>query len=57
MPSGRSPVSYTHQDVYKRQGRKWWEGTKDDNLHADNPELNDFVFGSAMAKKAKLAAK
>ena len=43
--------------VYIHEGRKWWEGTKDDILHADNPELNDFVFASAMAKKAKLAAK
>ncbi len=34
-------------------GRKWWEGTKHDILHADNKELNDFVFASAMAKRAK----
>ena len=39
--------------VYIHQGKKWWEGTKDDILHADNKELNDFVFASAMAKKAK----
>jgi len=39
--------------VYIHEGRKWWEGTKDDILHADNPELNDFVFASAMAKRAK----
>ena len=37
--------------VYIHEGRKWWEGTKDDILHADNPELNDFVFASAMAKR------
>ena len=41
--------------VYIHQGKKWWEGTKDDILHADNKELNDFVFASAMAKKAKSA--
>ena len=39
--------------VYIHQGKKWWEGTKDDILHADNKELNDFVFASAMAKRAK----
>ena len=39
--------------VYIYEGRKWWEGTKDDILHADNPELNDFVFASAMAKRAR----
>ena len=35
------------------EGRKWWEGTKHDILHADNRELNDFVFASAMAKRAR----
>ncbi len=41
--------------VYIHEGRKWWEGSKDDILHADNPELNAFVFASAMAKRAKAA--
>jgi len=41
--------------VYIHEGRKWWEGAKDDILHADNPELNAFVFASAMAKRAKAA--
>ena len=39
--------------VYIHQGKKWWEGSKDDILQADNQELNDFVFASAMAKRAK----
>ncbi len=39
--------------VYIHEGNKWWEGTKDDILLADNKELNDFVFASAMAKRAK----
>lgn len=43
--------------VYIHEGRKWWEGTKDDILHADNKELNDFVFASAMAKRAKMSVK
>ncbi|MCX4261835.1 MAG: ATP-binding cassette domain-containing protein [Alistipes sp.] len=43
--------------VYIHEGHKWWEGTKDDILHADNSELNDFVFASAMAKRARRAAK
>ncbi|MEG0788842.1 MAG: ATP-binding cassette domain-containing protein [Alistipes sp.] len=43
--------------VYIYDGHKWWEGTKDDILHADNRELNDFVFASAMAKRAKNAVK
>lgn len=43
--------------VYIHEGCKWWEGTKEDILHADNRELNDFVFASAMAKRAKSATK
>ena len=39
--------------VYIHQGKKWWEGTKEEILRADNKELNDFVFASAMAKRAK----
>lgn len=39
--------------VYIHEGHKWWEGAKEDILHADNRELNDFVFASAMAKRAK----
>lgn len=35
------------------EGQLWWEGTKTDILNADNKELNDFVFASAMAKRAK----
>ena len=39
--------------VFIYEGNKWWEGSKDDILHADNRELDDFVFASAMAKRAK----
>ncbi|MDE5638127.1 MAG: ATP-binding cassette domain-containing protein [Alistipes sp.] len=39
--------------VFIYEGRKWWEGSKEDILHADNRELNDFVFASAMAKRAR----
>jgi phospholipid/cholesterol/gamma-HCH transport system ATP-binding protein len=39
--------------VYIHQGKKWWEGSKDTILQADNAELNDFVFASSMAKRAK----
>ncbi len=40
--------------VFIHEGRKWWEGTKHDIMHSDNRELNDFVFASAMAKRAKM---
>ena len=39
--------------VYIHTGYKWWEGTKEDILESDNPELNEFVFASAMAKRAR----
>ncbi|MFI3316103.1 MAG: ATP-binding cassette domain-containing protein [Rikenellaceae bacterium] len=43
--------------VYIHEGKKWWEGTKDNILEADNKELNDFVFASQMAKRAKMAVR
>ncbi len=42
--------------VYIHEGNKWWEGTRDNILDADNKELGDFVFASQMAKRAKAAA-
>lgn len=39
--------------VFIYQGEKWWEGTKDNILHADNKELNEFVFASTIAKRYK----
>lgn len=39
--------------IYIYQGKKWWSGSKSDILNADNKELSDFVFASAMAKKVK----
>ena len=41
------------KNVYIHEGHKWWEGSKDNILEADNRELNEFVFASAMAKRAK----
>ena len=43
--------------VYIHEGKKWWEGSSDEILHSDNPELNDFVFASSMAKRAKMVIK
>ncbi len=39
--------------VFIYEGHKWWEGSKEDILEADNRELSDFVFASAMAKRAR----
>ena len=40
--------------VFIYEGNKWWEGSKDDILQVENRELEDFVFASAMAKRAKM---
>ncbi|MCH5335101.1 MAG: ATP-binding cassette domain-containing protein [Alistipes sp.] len=48
-----SVMEIGHKIVFIYEGRKWWEGSKDDILRADNPELSDFVFASAMAKRAR----
>ena len=39
--------------VFIYQGKLWWRGNKDDILLSENKELNDFVFASAMAKRAR----
>lgn len=39
--------------TYIYEGKVWWQGTKDDILMAENRELSDFVFASAMAKKVR----
>jgi len=52
-----SVLEIGHKIVFIYEGRKWWEGSKEDILAADNPELNDFVFASAMAKRARRAGK
>lgn len=35
------------------EGRMWWRGTNENILTSSNKELNDFVFASNMAKKAR----
>ena len=35
------------------KGDKLWEGSSDDIMHTDVPELNDFVFATRLMKKIK----
>ena len=35
------------------QGKKWWTGSREDILTAKNPELEEFIFASAMAKRVR----
>jgi len=39
--------------VFIHEGRKEWEGTREEILDSDNTNLNDFVFASNFAKKIK----
>lgn len=39
--------------VFIHEGRKEWEGTREEILDSDNENLNDFVFASNFAKKIK----
>ena len=34
-------------------GRLWWTGSKDEILHTENRELNDFVFGTELTSRLK----
>jgi phospholipid/cholesterol/gamma-HCH transport system ATP-binding protein len=35
------------------EGNLWWRGDKETILHTDNPELNDFVFGTELTSRLK----
>jgi len=35
------------------KGKLWWTGSKDEILHTDNKELNDFVFGTELTSRLK----
>jgi phospholipid/cholesterol/gamma-HCH transport system ATP-binding protein len=37
--------------IYK--GEVWWKGNKETILHTENPELNDFVFGTELTSRLK----
>jgi len=40
-------ISFIHQ------GELWWEGSKEEILHTNNKELNDFVFSTELTRRAK----
>lgn len=39
--------------VFIHEGRKEWEGNKDEIAHTDNKNLNDFIFSSKLYRKIK----
>lgn len=43
--------------LFLHKGQKFWEGSNQDMLRSDVPELNDFVFASTLMKAAKEVVK
>jgi len=39
--------------IFIHNGKKWWEGSKENILDSDNKELNDFVFSTELTRKIK----
>lgn len=39
--------------IFIHHGEKAWEGTKDDILHTNNDDLNDFIFASPMSQRLR----
>ncbi|MDR1610123.1 MAG: ABC transporter ATP-binding protein, partial [Candidatus Symbiothrix sp.] len=39
--------------IFINEGRKAWEGTKNEIMTSTSKELNDFVFASDLFKKVK----
>jgi len=39
--------------VFIKEGRKMWEGNKEQIINADNKDLNDFIFSSEIFKRLK----
>ena len=39
--------------IFIKEGEKAWEGSKDEIMHSNNKDLNDFVFASDLFKKVK----
>lgn len=38
---------------YIHQGKIWWKGSKEEILHTDNKELNDFIFATELTRRLK----
>ena len=42
--------------IYLKNGKKWWEGDKNEILDSDNEEVNDFVYASELFKRIRKAS-
>ena len=48
-----SVLSIGDSVAYIFEGKLWWKGDKETILHSDNPELNEFVFGTELTSRLK----
>lgn len=48
-----SVVEIGDKVVFIFNGKKYWEGSKEEIMNTDSEELNDFVFATSLAKKLK----
>ena len=39
--------------AFIHNGEIWWEGNKEELIHSENNELNEFVFASKLFKRLK----
>ncbi len=46
----QSVLMMSEKIVFIHEGHKWWEGTKQEMLATDNPELRDFLDASGLTK-------
>lgn len=42
--------------IYLKNGKKWWQGDKNEILDSDNEEVNDFVYASELFKRIRKAS-
>lgn len=52
-----SVMGIGHYILFLYNGQKFWEGSNEEMLRSDVPELNDFVFASPLMKAARDAIK
>jgi phospholipid/cholesterol/gamma-HCH transport system ATP-binding protein len=48
-----SVIEIGDQIVFLYKGKLWWEGTKEEILHTDNKEINDFVYVTELTRRLK----
>ena len=41
--------------IFIHQGRKWWQGSRQELLNSDNTELNDFIYAGELMREVKRA--